>query len=238
MAYTVMAFDTLGYPEDHPDLVIAKRAVRKLVTDKGDFAYLQPCLSPIWDTTLACHALMEAGVSGSRARGPPGARLGRRAPGAGYRGGLGQRPAACAARRLGLRVPQRPLPRRRRHRGDPVRAAPRRSKALSRRHRPRRRMDARPAKPERWLGLVRRRQYPPLPQQHPVCRSRRAARSADRGPDRPLHQRLEPARLSARAPGAGPGARLPEARAGGRTARGSAAGAPTTSTAPGRCCAR
>jgi squalene-hopene/tetraprenyl-beta-curcumene cyclase len=65
MAYTVMAFDTLGYPQDHPDLVIAKQAVRKLVTDKGDFAYVQPCLSPIWDTTLACHALMEAGVSGA-----------------------------------------------------------------------------------------------------------------------------------------------------------------------------
>jgi squalene-hopene/tetraprenyl-beta-curcumene cyclase len=60
MANTVMAFETLGYPSDHPDLVIAKRAVRKLLTDKGDFAYVQPCLSPLWDTTLVCHALMEA----------------------------------------------------------------------------------------------------------------------------------------------------------------------------------
>jgi squalene-hopene/tetraprenyl-beta-curcumene cyclase len=65
MANTVMAFDTLGYPRDHPDLVIAKRAVRKLVTDKGDFAYVQPCLSPLWDTALACHALMEAGATGA-----------------------------------------------------------------------------------------------------------------------------------------------------------------------------
>jgi squalene-hopene/tetraprenyl-beta-curcumene cyclase len=66
MANVVMAFDTLGYPADHPDLVIAKRAVRKLLTDKGDFAYCQPCLSPVWDTALACHALMEAGVAGSK----------------------------------------------------------------------------------------------------------------------------------------------------------------------------
>ena len=65
MAATVMVFDSLGYPEDHPDLVIAKRAVRKLLADNGDFAYFQPCLSPVWDTVLACHALMEAGATGA-----------------------------------------------------------------------------------------------------------------------------------------------------------------------------
>jgi squalene-hopene/tetraprenyl-beta-curcumene cyclase len=62
MAATVMVFDTLGYPKDHPDLVIAKRAVRELLADKGDFAYVQPCVSPVWDTVLACHALMETGA--------------------------------------------------------------------------------------------------------------------------------------------------------------------------------
>ena len=65
MAATVMVFDTLGYPKDHPDLVIAKRAVRKLVADNGDFAYFQPCVSPVWDTVLACHALMETGATGA-----------------------------------------------------------------------------------------------------------------------------------------------------------------------------
>jgi squalene-hopene/tetraprenyl-beta-curcumene cyclase len=62
MANTVMAFETLGYPKDHPDLLIAKRAVRKLLVDRHDFVYCQPCLSPLWDTVLACHALMEAGA--------------------------------------------------------------------------------------------------------------------------------------------------------------------------------
>lgn len=47
MAATVMVFETLGYPKDHPDLVIAKQAVRKLLADKGDLAYFQPCLSPV-----------------------------------------------------------------------------------------------------------------------------------------------------------------------------------------------
>jgi squalene-hopene/tetraprenyl-beta-curcumene cyclase len=65
MASTVMAFDALGYAKDHPDLVIAKQAVRKLVTERDDIAYVQPCLSPVWDTALTCHALMESGVSAS-----------------------------------------------------------------------------------------------------------------------------------------------------------------------------
>ncbi len=65
MASTVMAFDALGYAKDHPDLLIAKQAVRKLVTERDDIAYVQPCLSPVWDTALTCHALMESGVAAS-----------------------------------------------------------------------------------------------------------------------------------------------------------------------------
>ena len=65
MAATVMVFETLGYPKEHPDLVIGKQAVRKLLADKGDYAYVQPCLSPVWDTVLASHALMEAGATGA-----------------------------------------------------------------------------------------------------------------------------------------------------------------------------
>jgi squalene-hopene/tetraprenyl-beta-curcumene cyclase len=65
MASTVMAFDALGYAHDHPDFVIALQAVRKLVTERDDIAYVQPCLSPVWDTALTCHALMESGASAS-----------------------------------------------------------------------------------------------------------------------------------------------------------------------------
>jgi squalene-hopene/tetraprenyl-beta-curcumene cyclase len=35
MANTVMAFDRLGYPKDHPDLVTAKAAIRKLLVLEG-----------------------------------------------------------------------------------------------------------------------------------------------------------------------------------------------------------
>jgi len=56
----VMMFDALGYPADHPEAAIAWRAVQKLLVINGDRAYCQPCVSPVWDTALASHALMEA----------------------------------------------------------------------------------------------------------------------------------------------------------------------------------
>ncbi|MEO5338320.1 MAG: squalene--hopene cyclase [Magnetospirillum sp. WYHS-4] len=63
MANAVMLYDALGYPKDHPQRAIARQSVDKLVTVKGDWGYVQPCLSPVWDTGLAAHALMEAGVA-------------------------------------------------------------------------------------------------------------------------------------------------------------------------------
>ncbi|MGH6917128.1 MAG: squalene--hopene cyclase, partial [Geminicoccaceae bacterium] len=68
MCSTVMAFDALGYAHDHPDMLIARQATRKLVTERDDIAYVQPCLSPVWDTALTCHALMESGASASDER--------------------------------------------------------------------------------------------------------------------------------------------------------------------------
>jgi len=64
MANSVMMYDVLGYPPDHPDAAIARKSVDKLVVDDGKArAYCQPCLSPIWDTGLALHALMESGAA-------------------------------------------------------------------------------------------------------------------------------------------------------------------------------
>jgi len=61
MANAVMMFECLGYPKDEPRLVTAKAALRKLLVLDPARSYCQPCVSPIWDTGLACHALMEAG---------------------------------------------------------------------------------------------------------------------------------------------------------------------------------
>jgi squalene-hopene/tetraprenyl-beta-curcumene cyclase len=61
MANSVMMYDTLGYPEDHPQRAIARKSIEKLLVVHADEAYCQPCVSPIWDTGLACHALLEVG---------------------------------------------------------------------------------------------------------------------------------------------------------------------------------
>ncbi len=62
MANSVMMFDVLGYAEDHPDRAIARKSVEKLLIFRDDGeVYCQPCVSPVWDTALTCHALLEAG---------------------------------------------------------------------------------------------------------------------------------------------------------------------------------
>jgi squalene-hopene/tetraprenyl-beta-curcumene cyclase len=67
MANSVMMFDALGYAPEHPDRAIARQSVANLVVVREDEAYCQPCVSPVWDTALAVHALMEAGGEAAEA---------------------------------------------------------------------------------------------------------------------------------------------------------------------------
>ncbi len=67
MANAVLMYDALGLPADHPHLVAARRSIDRLLVIKPDEAYCQPCLSPVWDTALATHTLMEAGDEASAA---------------------------------------------------------------------------------------------------------------------------------------------------------------------------
>ena len=62
MANAVMCYDTLG---DEVRREKAMATVLKLISEKrpdGRPRFCQSCLSPIWDTSLAAHALMEAGT--------------------------------------------------------------------------------------------------------------------------------------------------------------------------------
>jgi squalene-hopene/tetraprenyl-beta-curcumene cyclase len=61
MANSVMMFDVLGYPEDYPQRAIARKSIEKLLAVHEHEAYCQPCVSPIWDTGLVCHTLLEVG---------------------------------------------------------------------------------------------------------------------------------------------------------------------------------
>lgn len=68
MANSVMMFDLLGYAQDHPHRAIARRSVENLLLIGDEEAYCQPCVSPVWDTALASHALLEAGGTENLAR--------------------------------------------------------------------------------------------------------------------------------------------------------------------------
>lgn len=65
MVNAVLMFDVLGVPATDPDAEVARKSIDLLLVDREDESYCQPCLSPVWDTALACHALLE--VSSSKA---------------------------------------------------------------------------------------------------------------------------------------------------------------------------
>ncbi len=61
MANAVMMYDALGKPADYPARAMTRRAIDRLLVIGEQEAYCQPCVSPVWDTALTCHALIEAG---------------------------------------------------------------------------------------------------------------------------------------------------------------------------------
>ena len=67
MVNSVLMFDAIGYPRDHPHVVVARDSIERLVVVNGNEAYCQPCVSPVWDTALAAHALLEVGGEGAEA---------------------------------------------------------------------------------------------------------------------------------------------------------------------------
>jgi len=67
MVNALEAMTILGFPPDEPRRATAKRALEKLLVVNGASAYCQPCVSPVWDTALACLALQDTGDVGAQA---------------------------------------------------------------------------------------------------------------------------------------------------------------------------
>ncbi len=63
MVYILIVFRILGYADSHPRVQLALRHLRDFYIKEGNTIRLQPCLSPVWDTGLALHALAEAKIS-------------------------------------------------------------------------------------------------------------------------------------------------------------------------------
>jgi squalene-hopene/tetraprenyl-beta-curcumene cyclase len=66
MVNALEAMVVLGYSPDDPRRIQAKRALEKLLVVDDRSAYCQPCVSPVWDTGLACLALEEDGSAETR----------------------------------------------------------------------------------------------------------------------------------------------------------------------------
>ena len=198
MANTVMMYEVLGKPADYPPRAVTRRGLDKLLVIGEHEAYCQPCVSPVWDTALTCHALLEAG--GEEALPPakqgldwllPRQVLDVKGDWAVKRPDV--RPGGWAFQYNNAYYPDlddtavvvMAMDRARRAEPEP---------RIRCRDRPRPRMDRGHAEPRRRLGRLRRQQSRILSQQHPVLRSRRAARSADRGRHRALRLDAGPAR--------------------------------------------
>jgi len=63
MANSALALSLLGYSEKHPLLAGALGHLDGLLLRDEDGLRMQPCLSPVWDTVLATHALLQGSVA-------------------------------------------------------------------------------------------------------------------------------------------------------------------------------
>src|SRR6201985_478250 len=61
MANAVMMYEALGKGADYPPRAVTRRGLDRLWVIGEQEAYCQPCVSPVWDTSLTAHALLEAG---------------------------------------------------------------------------------------------------------------------------------------------------------------------------------
>jgi len=62
MANAITALTLLGCDKTDPDMRRGLQAIEDLVIDEGGESYVQPCVSPVWDTCLSISALSEADV--------------------------------------------------------------------------------------------------------------------------------------------------------------------------------
>ncbi|HVS12617.1 MAG TPA: squalene--hopene cyclase [Thermoanaerobaculia bacterium] len=65
VANAAMALSCRGYAADHPAVASQLRELERFEIVEDGVLRLQPCFSPVWDSALSMHALLEAGVAPS-----------------------------------------------------------------------------------------------------------------------------------------------------------------------------
>ena len=63
--WSVIALRCLGYEEDAPEVMAALEELEKLSIHEGNTTRLEPCKSPVWDTSISLNALRLSGVPAS-----------------------------------------------------------------------------------------------------------------------------------------------------------------------------
>lgn len=68
MVNSLLMYDVLGVPETDQRVKDARESIERLLVVNETEAYCQPCVSPVWDTSLVAHALLETGDEDARER--------------------------------------------------------------------------------------------------------------------------------------------------------------------------
>ncbi len=64
MLNALIALKSLGYPDDHPQVIRAAQELKKLEHETIDSVRIEPCFSPVWDTAIVAICLRESGIPG------------------------------------------------------------------------------------------------------------------------------------------------------------------------------
>ena len=59
---SIIAFTCRGYSTDHPTVAAQIDELERLTIEEGDTLRVEPCKSPVWDTSQALNALLEGGA--------------------------------------------------------------------------------------------------------------------------------------------------------------------------------
>jgi squalene-hopene/tetraprenyl-beta-curcumene cyclase len=62
MVWSIIALRCLGYADDSPEMQYCVERLEGLIIEERTTARLQPCKSPVWDTSIALRALTDAGM--------------------------------------------------------------------------------------------------------------------------------------------------------------------------------